>query len=54
MTLENERLAIEKTLWSGGPDSHRRNLDACCLVALTEMAGVSSRDQVAMEVLRNG
>lgn len=47
MALENELLAIEKTLWTGGPDSYRRNLDADCLVAFTEMAGVSSRDQVA-------
>jgi hypothetical protein len=47
MTLENELLAIEKSLWTGGPDSYRRHLDADCLVAFTEMTGVSSRDQIA-------
>lgn len=47
MALENELLAIEQSLWTGGPDSYRRHLDADCLVAFTEMAGVSSRDQIA-------
>lgn len=47
MTLENELLAIEQSLWTGGTETYRRHLDADCLVAFTEMAGVSSRDQIA-------
>ena len=47
MPLENELTTIERELWTGGPDAYERNLDADCLVAFTEMAGVSSRDAVA-------
>lgn len=50
MDLENELLEIETELWSGGADSYRRHLDEKCLVAFTEMAGVSGREEVAGSV----
>jgi hypothetical protein len=48
--MKDELLAIERELWSGGPDSYQRHVDEECLVAFTEMAGVSSRDAVAASV----
>ncbi len=50
MDLENELLAIENELWSGGAESYLRNLDEDCLVAFTEMAGVPTREEVAASV----
>jgi hypothetical protein len=48
--MKDELLAIERELWSGGPDAYQRHVDEECLVAFTEMAGVSSRDAVAASV----
>ena len=50
MTLENELLSIERTLWSAEAEAYRRNLDDRCLVAFTGMAGVSSREEIAGSV----
>lgn len=47
MTLENELLSIERTLWAAEAEAYRRNLDDRCLVAFTGMAGVSSREEIA-------
>lgn len=50
MTLENELLSIERTLWAAEAEAYRRNLDDRCLVAFTQMAGVSSREEIAGSV----
>jgi len=47
MKLRDDLLAMEEELWSGGQAEYRRTLDADCLIAFTEMAGVSSRDEIA-------
>lgn len=53
MSLESELVAIEKELWTGGRESYRRHVDNECLLAFAEMAGVSSRDEVA-EMVESG
>lgn len=50
MGLQDELLDIEKTLWAGGVADYRRALDGDCLVAFEQMAGVSSRDEIAATV----
>ncbi len=47
MELQDELLAIEEELWTGGAGPYREHLDDECLVAFTEMAGVSTREQIA-------
>ena len=47
MALKDELLSIEKELWTGDAGAYRQNLDEHCLVAFTEMAGVSKREEVA-------
>ena len=49
MELRDDLVAMEKKLWSGGQSEYRNTLDNDCLVAFTEMAGVSSRDQIASQ-----
>jgi hypothetical protein len=48
--MKDELLAIERELWTGGPESYQRHVDEECLVAFTEMAGVSTRGAVAASV----
>lgn len=50
MTTVEELLPIEKSLWTGGPDAYREHVDETCLLAFTEMARVSSRDEVVATV----
>lgn len=50
MALQDELLAIERKLWSSGAAPYREHLDDECLVAFTEMAGVSSREDIAASV----
>jgi hypothetical protein len=47
MSLQDELVAIERKLWSGGKAAYRRTLDDSCLLAFVAMAGVSSRDAIA-------
>jgi hypothetical protein len=47
MPLEQELLAIEKELWTGGPETYRRHTDDQCLVVFAEMAGIMSKDDIA-------
>jgi hypothetical protein len=47
MSLEEDLLAIETELWTGGPEAFRKHTDAECLVAFAETAGTMSRDEVA-------
>lgn len=45
--LKDNLLSIEQMLWTGGPEAYRRHLDDKCLLAFAQMAGVSSREEVA-------
>lgn len=45
--LKDELVSIEQALWTGGPDTYRQHLDDDCLIAFTQMAGVSSREDIA-------
>lgn len=47
MALEDELLAIEEELWTGGPDAYRRWVDEACLVAFAPSGGLMSRDEIA-------
>lgn len=47
MTVQDDLLALEHRLWTGGADDYRDILDADCLIAFTEMAGLMTRDQIA-------
>ena len=47
MSLKNDLLRIEQSLWKGGVDAYRQALDDDCLVAFPKEAGVSSREEVA-------
>jgi hypothetical protein len=47
MSLEEDLLAIETELWTGGPEAFRKHTDDECLVVFAEMAGTMSRDDVA-------
>ena len=49
MQLREDLLAMEQKLWSGGKAEYQRTLDDDCLIAFTEMAGVSSRDEIAAQ-----
>lgn len=50
MTIQADLVSIERSLWTEGPDAYHRHLDDRCLVAFTEMAGVSTRAEVAETV----
>ena len=48
MELQDRLLDIERKLWTGGPEEYHRHLDQDCLIAFSDdMAGVSTRDQIA-------
>ena len=49
MELRDDLISMEKRLWSGGQSEYRNALDNDCLVAFTEMAGISSRDEIASQ-----
>ena len=40
--------AIEDDFWTGGPEACRKYADEQCLVAFSELAGVMSRDDIAI------
>jgi hypothetical protein len=47
MSLEEDLLAIETELWTGGPEAFRKHTDEECLVVFAEMATKMKRDEVA-------
>ena len=49
MKLQDDLFAMEQKLWSGGKAEYQRTLDDNCLVAFTEMAGVSSREKISAQ-----
>ena len=50
MPLDKTLLALERQFWLGDADSYRKNLADECLLAFTEMAGVSSKEEIARTV----
>jgi hypothetical protein len=50
MAVKDDLLSIERQLWTGGAESYLSNLDASCLIAFAQMAGVMTREQVAESV----
>lgn len=50
MPVQDDLLATERALWSGGPEAYHEHLDDRCLVAFTRMAGVAARADVAATV----
>ena len=53
MNVRDDLLAMERQLWSGGKAEYRRTLDDNCLIAFTEMAGVSTCDAIADQAAAN-
>ena len=49
MKLQEDLVAMERKLWTGGSPDYRETLDTDCLIAFREMAGVSSRDSIAAQ-----
>lgn len=47
MSLEEDLLAIETELWTGGPEAYGKHADDECLVVFAEMAGKMSREEIA-------
>ena len=47
MSLEENLLAIETELWTGGPEAYRKHTDDECLVVFAEMAAKMKRDDIA-------
>jgi len=47
MSLEENLLAIETELWTGGPEAYRKHTDDKCLVVFAEMAKSMSREDIA-------
>jgi hypothetical protein len=50
MSLKADLLALESKFWSGDAAYYREHLDDKCLTAFTDMAGVSSRKDIAAMV----
>jgi hypothetical protein len=50
MSIQDDLLDLDRSLWSGGADEFREAVDDDCLVAFTQVAGVSSREEVASSV----
>jgi hypothetical protein len=50
MSIQNDLLDLDRSLWSGGAEAFREAVDDDCLVAFTQMAGVSSREEVVSSV----
>jgi hypothetical protein len=44
---KDEILELERRFWTGDADFYKENLDAECLIAFTQMAGVMTREDVA-------
>jgi hypothetical protein len=47
LSLEENLLAIEAELWTGGPEAYRKHTDDECLVVFAKMAGKMSREDIA-------
>jgi hypothetical protein len=50
MNIRQQISEIEKGFWTGGAAFYRDHVDAKCLLAFSEMAGVMSNDKVASTV----
>ena len=47
MSLQADLAQIEKGFWTGGEAYYREHVDADCLLAFGQMAGVHGRDEIA-------
>jgi hypothetical protein len=47
MTLEQDLMAIEQQLWTGGHEAYETNVDQRCLVAFKEVAGMMTNKDIA-------
>jgi len=47
MALEQDLMQLERGFWLEGADYYRAHVDAECLLAFTEMAGVHSNEEIA-------
>ena len=47
MSLEEDLLAIETRLWTGGPEAYLRHADDKCMVVFANMAEEMSREDIA-------
>ena len=47
MTLEQDLMAIEQQLWTGGHEAYEANVDQRCLVAFKEVAGMMTNKDIA-------
>ena len=52
-TLEQDLIALERKFWTGDADFYRRHLDEKCLTVFKGLAGVFSREDIAIQA-RNG
>lgn len=49
MALEQDLLKLEKGFWTEDANYYREHVDADCLLAFTEMAGVHSNEEIASQ-----
>lgn len=47
MALDQDLMKLERGFWTEGGDYYREHVDANCLLAFTEMAGVHSNEEIA-------
>jgi hypothetical protein len=47
LSLEENLLAIETELWTGGPEAYRKHTDDKCVVVFEETAATMSREDIA-------
>jgi len=47
MSLEEDLLAIETRLWTGGPEAYLKHTDDKCVVVFAQMAGEMTREEIA-------
>lgn len=48
-TLEHDLIALERKFWSGDAEFYRRHLDEKCLTVFKGLAGVFSREDIAVQ-----
>lgn len=47
MSIEQDILAIERSLWTGGPEDYERHADDRCLVVFPDMTAVMAKGDIA-------
>lgn len=49
MAIDQELMKLERGFWTEDADYYRAHVDADCLLAFTEMAGVHSNEEIASQ-----